>query len=92
MPTARTDAEQVAERRTGRRPRKTVSPAEMAAIQAEYDPLFFERSRGGLRGTPKDWPFCECGSEKCPDKGKANGSALGPLLDRSIPRGLTDAA
>ncbi|WP_370218633.1 hypothetical protein [Kitasatospora sp. GAS1066B] len=64
----------------------------MAAIQADYDPLFFEKSRGGVRGTPNGWPFCECGSETCPDKGKTDGSALGPVLGRSVSQGLTDAA
>ncbi|PYC77600.1 hypothetical protein C7C46_18375 [Streptomyces tateyamensis] len=56
--------------------RKTASPAEMAAVLAEYDPLYFER-RGRrsstvvahLRGAPHGYPFCECGGEKCPNKG-----------------------
>ncbi|MGF1427679.1 hypothetical protein [Kitasatospora sp. LaBMicrA B282] len=74
------------------RRRRTVSPAELAAIQADYDPLFFEKSTNGLRGTPTDWPFCECDRDFCPDKGKADGSALGPALGQSVLPGLTDAA
>ncbi|MDH6119616.1 hypothetical protein ABH930_004374 [Kitasatospora sp. GAS204A] len=49
------------------RQRTTVSRAEMAAILADYDPL----RAAGLGGVPKDWPLCECGGEKCPDRGLA---------------------
>ncbi|WP_329563784.1 hypothetical protein [Kitasatospora sp. NBC_01266] len=64
----------------------------MAAVRAEYDPLFFDKLRGGGRGTPNGWPFCECGSDKCPDKDKASGAALAPALDRSTSPAVSDAA
>ncbi|GAA2254144.1 hypothetical protein GCM10010430_42360 [Kitasatospora cystarginea] len=57
----------------------------------DYDPVEAARLLT-KRGTPKDWSFCECGSEKCPDKGKADGSALAPILGRSFPRGSRGAA
>ncbi|MEY9948854.1 hypothetical protein ABH937_005961 [Kitasatospora sp. GAS1066B] len=56
-------------------PRKSASAAVSAAILAEYDPLWFERATNGGRGLPVDWPFCECGGEKCPDRGLTDDAA-----------------
>jgi hypothetical protein len=64
----------------------------MAAIRAEYDPLYFDKLRGNGRGTPKDWHFCECGSEKCPDRDKLSGAALAAILGRHVPPVVNDAA
>jgi hypothetical protein len=72
--------------------KKTVSPAVMAATKAEYDPTWYDRQKGNGRGTPKDWHFCECGSEKCPDKGKMDGTALAPWLNRPSRSAVNDAA
>ncbi|MGW2541749.1 hypothetical protein ACWC5I_12965 [Kitasatospora sp. NPDC001574] len=28
-----------------------------------------EVAKASARGVPRDWPFCTCGAEVCPDKG-----------------------
>ncbi|MDH6129008.1 hypothetical protein [Kitasatospora sp. GP82] len=83
--TAKTYEEYKAERR------KQVIPSKGWRPLDDYDPATAARLLS-VRGTPRDWHFCECGSEKCPDKGKADGSALGLHLSRSIPPAVNDAA
>ncbi|MFF7634738.1 hypothetical protein ACFZB9_16500 [Kitasatospora sp. NPDC008050] len=51
------------------RSRRRVGPEESAAILAEYNPTMADAV--GRRRAPVDWPFCECGSSNCPDKGAA---------------------
>lgn len=55
------------------RPRRTVPPAQMKAIQAEYDPnrLALAKHQGS------EYPPCECGADRCPDrrKGVPHGAA-----------------
>lgn len=72
--------------------RRQVLPPKGWRPLGEYDPQYFEKLRGKGRGTPKDWAFCECGSEKCPDKGKASGAALAPMLGRPVLPAVPDVA
>jgi hypothetical protein len=39
----------------------------LGSALADYDPAYSASAMG--RGIPQDWPFCQCGSEVCPDKG-----------------------
>ncbi|MGK4582485.1 hypothetical protein [Kitasatospora sp. HPMI-4] len=65
--------------------RKQVLPPKGWRPLDDYDPQYFERLRGNGRGTPKDWAFCSCDNKRCPDSGKADGSAMAPMLGRSVP-------
>lgn len=57
----------------------------------DYDPAMAARLLS-VRGTPKDWHFCECRRPQCPDKDKLSGAALAPVLGRPVPPAVIDAA
>lgn len=53
-----------------RRPSRRVTAAEMAAIQATYDPNAINDTRRG-----SGWPPCQCDNPRCPDRRVHHGAA-----------------
>ncbi len=41
--------------------------APAACAPTDYDPAYAAKAVG--RGIPRDWPFCTCGADVCPDRG-----------------------